>query len=78
MGLSLGFADFLVVFSTVSIVLGLMSSSLELVVGISPGMLCEWDRMLCAGPSISKVDLVFSLLICVNRVHCLESWMTCC
>ena len=92
MGLSLGSAGFLVVFSTVGIVLGPISSSLGRVVDISPGMLCEHDRVLCASLSISKkgwsgmftVDLcefrVCSLLICVNfvYVHCLGSQMTGC
>ena len=47
MGLSLGF---LVVSSTVGIVLGLISSLLGLVVGI----LCEHDLVLCASLFISK------------------------
>ena len=81
MGLSLGLAGFLVVFSTVGMALGPILSLSGLVVGISPGMLCEHDRMLCASLSISKkVDLVCSLLICVNSmyVHCLGSGMTHC
>ena len=80
MGLSLGFPGFVVSF-TAGMVLRPISSSSGLVIGIPPGMLCERDRVLCADPSISKrVDLVYSLLICVNfvYVHCfrkLDDWL---
>ena len=78
MGLSLGLPGFFVVFSTAGMVLGPILSLLGLVVGIPPSMLCERDRVLYAGLSISRVDLVFSLLIRVNSVyvHCLGSQMT--
>ena len=73
MDLSLGSASFLMISSTAGIVLGPISSLLRLMVDIPPGMLCERDQVLCADPSILRVDLVFSLLTCVNWVHCLEN-----
>ena len=84
MNLSLGLAGFLVVFSTAGMVLQSISS---LLVDIPSDMLCEHDQILYASLSLKdiliserRVDLVCSLLICVNfvYVHCLGSWMTRC
>ena len=66
-GLSLDLAVFLIVFFTVRIVLRPISSSLRLMLGIPPGMLCEHDWVLYAGPSLKDILILGGLIWCF---HC--------